>query len=122
MVKTMVKMMVKMMGKMMTETHLMIERFDYISIDLIIYIDYICDQICHKRSYTRTVSGLTIRQIQQYTNSSCLYHCQIFNGLLLLRPHSRACLASTDARVVCKWLQLARPGRQPAGNHYRTDW
>ena len=30
-----------------------------------------------------------IQQIQQQTNSSCLCHCQIFNSLLLLRPHSQ---------------------------------
>ena len=35
------KTMAKMMGKTMTEIDLMIERFDYICIDLIIYIDYI---------------------------------------------------------------------------------
>ena len=40
----------------------------------------------------------------------------------LLMPYSRAYLASSGAHVVCKWLQLARPGRQLAGNHHRTGW
>ena len=79
-----------------------------------------------KRGLVRTLFQFllftVIPQIQQYTNSSCLHHCQRFNGLLLLRLHSQVCLASTGARVVCKWLQLARPGIQLAGNHHRTGW
>ena len=39
--KLMVKTMAKTMGKTRTELDLMIARFDYIYIDLIIYIDYI---------------------------------------------------------------------------------
>ena len=77
---------------------------------LLFCIMHICDQICQKGSYTRTVSGFTFHYHSAdttMTNSWCLYHCQIFNGLLLLRSHSQACLASTDAWVVCKWFQLA---------------
>ena len=54
--------------------------------------------------------------------ASCLYHCQGFNGVLLLKPHSQACLASTDAQVVCKWLQLAQPGKYAAGRESLQDW
>ena len=53
-------------------------------------------------------------------NSLCVYHCQKFNGLHLLRPHSQACLTSIGARVASKWLQLACPSKQLAGNHHKT--
>ena len=79
-----------------------------------------------KRSHIHTQFQVslftTIRQIQQLTNSSCLYQCQRFNGLLLLRPHSWTCLASIGAQLVYKQLQLAQPGRQPTGNHHKSPW
>ena len=83
-----------------------------------------CDQICQKgsiRAQFQVPLFTAIRQIQQWTNSPCLYYCQRFKGLLLLRPHLWACLASTGAQVACKWLQLAWPDRQPAENHPKTS-
>ena len=53
-------------------------------------------------------------------NSSCLYHSQSFNGLLLLRLYSQACLTSMDARVVCKMTPTC-PARQTAGRESLQD-
>ena len=60
-----------------------------------------------------------------YNNRLTVHAYTIAKGsmsILLLRPHSQACLASMGAWMVCKWLQLAWSGRQPAGNHHRTGW
>ena len=84
-----------------------------------------CDHICQKGSYTRTVSGLTFHYHSTDTTIDQQFMLVPLPNLqrsVLLRPHSQACLASMDAWVVCKWLQLPWSGKQPAGNHHRTGW
>ena len=78
---------------------------------------YIWDHISHSLSFTFHCH-LTYT-VQQYTNSS---YYQKFKSLLLLKPHSWACLMSRGAGVVYKLIQLACPNRQPAGNCHKTGW
>ena len=56
----------------------------------------------------------------RYNNrGSCLYHCQNFNSLFLLRPHSWACLVFTGARVVCKCSNF--PGQADSQQGITTE-
>ena len=64
-----------------------------------------CDHIYQKGSYTCTVSGLTFHGHLTDTTIDqqfMLVPLQSLNGMLLPRPHSWACLVSTDAWVVCE--------------------
>ena len=62
----------------------------------------ICDQICQKGSYTRTVSGLTFHYHSTDTTIDQQFMLVPLPNLQRSAfTHSRACLASTDARMVC---------------------
>ena len=76
----------------------------------------LCDQICLQVSYTCTVQVLLSLPFDRYDNSvtvyAYMYHCQKFNGLLLLSHHSWACLVSMGAWVAFKWLTKQTAGRE----------
>ena len=91
----------------------------------VVYILHICvcDQICQRVLYKHSFRSHFLLSFDRYNNRLTVHACTIAKSStvwFLLRPHSRACLASTEVRVVCYWLQLSRPGRQMAENHYRT--
>ena len=86
----------------------------------------ICDQICQKGTYTRTVSRHTIHHHLLATSMHQQHTCLILlkverlNILLSLRPLPRACLASMSAWVAFKWPHLPLASRQPTVNHHMT--
>ena len=92
------------------------------SIKLSLRLKIICDQICQKGSYTRTVSGLTFHYHSTDTTIDQQFMLVPLPNLQGSAFTEASFMASMDARVVCKWLQLAWPGRQPAGDHYRAGW
>ena len=97
--------------------------FCHICSSLNIMLAHICDQICQKGSYTRTVSRHTfychLLATSMHQQDICLLLLKVEQSAFT-QAFSQACLASTSAQVAFKWPHLPLASRLPAVNHHTT--